>query len=292
VAPVATFIRRHAALTYFVLTFAMSWGTAFIAVGGSGGMQGTTPGSDPRFVYALVAMLAGPSITGILLTRLLLGAVGLRELLARAFTWRVGAKWYAVALLTAPLAMMVTLFALSSGTRAFFPGIFTSDQKTMLLLVSLAVGVSAGIFEEIGWTGFAIPVLRRRCGVVTTGLIVGIVWSAWHLFPNIWSMRAAAGDLDASTYLIATAIGVFVGYLTAFRMLMVWVYDNTHSLFLAMLMHTSITASLLLLNPLGISGAHLAIYSFVLAAAFWIVVGIVVVIGRERIRPKELRQAA
>ena len=36
---------------------------------------------------------------------------------------------------------------------------------------------------------------------------------------------------------------------------MVWVYDRTESLLLAVLMHVSLTASLLILNPLGISRA-------------------------------------
>ena len=114
-------------------------------------------------------------------------------------------------------------------------------------------------------------------GVFATGLIVGIWWSAWHLLPNVWSSRAAAGELAVPVYLTATAVGVFVGYLTAFRILMVWVYDHTESLLVAMLMHGSLTASLLILNPLDISGAHLLAYSFALAAAVWVVVAVVAV---------------
>jgi membrane protease YdiL (CAAX protease family) len=70
--------------------------------------------------------------------------------------------------------MTMTLLALSFSSPAFLPGIFTTEEKTSLLLVSLAVGLSAGIFEELGWTGFAIPGLRQRHGVVATGLIVGV----------------------------------------------------------------------------------------------------------------------
>ena len=123
------------------------------------------------------------------------------------------------------------------------PGVFTSGQKASLLLVSLAVGVSAGIFEELGWTGFAIPTLRRRHGVLVIGLIVGIWWSAWHLLPNLWSSRAAAGDLPMSLHLAGIAVGVFVGYLTAFRILMVWVYEHTESMLIGMLMHMSFSQS-------------------------------------------------
>ena len=289
---IKAFVTRHSVPAYFALTFAISWGGALLAIGGSGGMRGTTPTSDPRFAYALLAMLAGPSVTGILLRAIVDGRTGLRELLSRLLTWRVGATWYAVALLTAPVVMTATLLALSATSPAFLPGIFISDRKVSLLLVGLAVGLSAGVFEELGWTGFAIPTLRRRDGVLATGLTVGIWWSAWHLLPNVWSSRAAAGELGVSVFLAATAFGVFVGYLTAFRVLMVWVYDRTESLFVAMLMHVSITASLLILNPLGISGAHLLIYSFALAAALWVVVALVAVVSSGRLRSQRLRTRA
>jgi membrane protease YdiL (CAAX protease family) len=173
--------------------------------------------------------------------------------------------------------MTGTLLVLSITAPEFAPGIVTSDDKAFLLLVSLAVGLSAGIFEELGWTGFAIPALRQRHGVLATGVIVGIWWSAWHLFPLIWARRAAAGDLAMPVYLIATAGGVFVGYLTAFRVLMTWVYDRTESTLVAILMHASITASLLILNPLDLSGSNLQVYSFALAAATWVVVAAIVI---------------
>ena len=122
------------------------------------------------------------NILGVLLTVLLYGRTGLREFLSRLLTWRVGATWYAVALLLSPVLMTVTLLALSMMSAAFIPGIFTSDDRASLLLISLGVGMSAGVFEELGWTGFAIPTLRQRCGVVVTGLIVASDSSAGDSF--------------------------------------------------------------------------------------------------------------
>ena len=229
------------------------------------------------------AMLAGPSSSGIFMTALVSGRPGLREYVSRLSRWRAGPAWYAVALLTAPAVMIVTLVALSAASRGFLPGIVAADDRPLLLLISLAVGLSGGIFEELGWTGFAIPALRRRYSVLATGLIVGMLWSAWHLLPNLWSARAAAGELAMPAYFAGTAAGVLVGYLTAFRVLMVWCYDHTHSLFVAMLMHVSLTSSLLILNPLGIAGAHLQVFSFVFAAAVWVLV-VVIRRGSERAR--------
>jgi membrane protease YdiL (CAAX protease family) len=265
-------MRKHPIAAYFAVTFAVSWGFGLVAIGSAGGMRGTTPASDPRFAYAVIAMLAGPSVSGVLMTWLVSGRAGLREFRARLLAWRTGAMPYAVAILTAPVLMIATLLALSSASSAFIPGIFTAAHKTPVVLASLAVGLSAGLFEELGWTGFAIPAVRRRYGTLGTGFIVGIWWSAWHLLPNIWSSRVAAGDVPMSIYLSGTAIGIFVGYLTAFRILMVWVYDRTESIFVGMLMHVSLTTSLLILNPLGLSGANLMVYSFALAGALWLVV--------------------
>jgi membrane protease YdiL (CAAX protease family) len=271
--------RRHRIALYFILTFAVSWGGALLAIGGSGGMQGTTPGSDPRFVFALAAMLAGPATTGVLLTMLLDGRSGLRDFRTRLAARHVGLGWYAVALLTAPTLMVVTLLALSIVSPAYLPGLFTSPDKGSLLLVGLAVGVSAGVFEELGWTGFAIPAVRQRSSVVATGVIVGVWWSAWHLLPNVWSARAAAGELAVPVYLTTIVVGIFAGYLTAYRVLMAWVYERTASVLLAMLMHASFTASLLILNPLNIAGARLATFSFTLAGVVWAVVLFVVRAG-------------
>jgi membrane protease YdiL (CAAX protease family) len=275
-AAIASHVRQHPVRAYFALTFAISWGAALLAIGGAGSMRGTTPASDPRFAYALVAMLAGPSVTGLLLTGLVSGRAGYRELRSRLLEWRVGARWYAAALLTAPVLMAATLVALTFASPAFLPGIVTTDRKTSLLLVSLAVGLSAGVVEEIGWTGFAVPALRRRHGVVTTGLIVGTVWSAWHILPNVWAASAAAGELALPVYFAGIAAGVFVGYLTAFRVLMVWVYERTRSLFVAMLMHVSLTASLLTLNPLALAGANLTLFSYALATVLWVAAAIAI----------------
>jgi len=289
---ITTFIRRHPMSAYFGLTFAISWGGMLLAIGTAGGMRGTTPASDPRFAYAVLAMLVGPSVTGLLMTALVDGRTGLRRVLSRLLTWRVAARWYAVALLTAPVIMTATVLALAFFSPAFEPGIFSSDAPASLALVSLAIGLSAGVFEEIGWTGFVIPALRRRCSVLTTGLIVGLWWSAWHLLPNIWSSRAASGELAIAVYLAASALGVFVGYLTAFRVLMVWVYDRTESLAIAILMHVSFTASLLIVNPLDMAGAHLQAYSFALAGAIWVVVAMVARINDRRLPRHALRRRA
>ena len=178
-----------------------------------------------------LAMLAGPSVAGILMTGLVSGRAGFRELLARLLKWRVGGRWYAVALLTAPLLVTAVSLALSLLSPEFLPAIFTTDDKAPLLLSGLAAGLMVGIFEELGWTGFAIPRLRLRYGVLTTGLIVGLLWGAWH-FLLFWEPGSFSGALPLALLLVR-----LFSWLPAYRVLMVWVYDRTGSLLVAMLMH-------------------------------------------------------
>ena len=287
------FIRRHPVPSYCVLTFAISWGGVLMAAG-AGGFQGATPQDDPLFPIAVVAMLAGPSAAGILLTALVHGRAGLRELLVRLRTWRVGAGWYAVALLGAPMVSTVILLALSLTSPIFLPGIVTSGDKGALLLLGLSAAVAVGFFEELGWTGFAVPTVKLRHGVLATGVIVGAVWGAWHFLTNVLlATGTSSGQLPLSVYLIARSVSLLIGGLPAFRVLMVWVYERTGSLPVAMLMHVSLTASTLILGPLAISGVNLLISDFALSAAWWVVVAAIAASNHWQLsRRPVLRQAA
>jgi uncharacterized protein len=276
---IKAFIKRHPLLSYFALAFAISWGGILIAVGlGPGGFSATPQQLQMAVPYAVPAMILGPSVAGILLTGLLYGRAGLREFRSRLLRWRVGARWYAVALLTAPLSMMAVLLALSLLSPEFLPRIFTAGDKPILLLMGIAVGLVAGIFEELGWTGFAVPtLLRLRYGVLSTGLTVGVLWGAWHFFVNFWGSGVTSGELSLAIFLPVWLLGILVGSLVTYRVLMVWVYERTNgSLLVAILMHISLaTFTFILTPPLG--GAPYWVIGFAYAAALWVVVAAVAV---------------
>jgi uncharacterized protein len=275
---IKAFIKRHPLLSYFALAFAISWGGMLFAVGlGPGGFSATPQQVQMAVPYAVPAMILGPSVASILLTGLLYGRAGLREFRSRLLRWRVGARWYAVALLTAPLSIMAVLLALSLLSPEFLPRIFTASDKPILFLMGIAVGLVAGIFEELGWTGFAVPtLLRLPYGVLSTGLIVGVLWGAWHLPINFWGSGVTSGELSLAIFLPVWLLGTLVGSLTAYRVLVVWVYERTGSLLVAMLMHVSLaTFTFILTPPLG--GAPYWVIGFAYAAALWVVVAAVAV---------------
>jgi uncharacterized protein len=111
---------------------------------------------------------------------------------------------------------------------------------------------------------------------------VGVLWGAWHILGNdIWASVATSGDLSLALFVTLRGISLLVGQLLAYRVLMVWVYDRTESLLLAILMHASFAACTFILGPVvgpvAMSGSSLLTYDLVLAAALWIVVGVVAV---------------
>jgi membrane protease YdiL (CAAX protease family) len=267
------FIKRHPVPTYYALVFAISWGGILLVVG-PGGILGTkyNPVVLAQFVY--LAALAGPSVAGILMTGLVDGRAGLRALLSRLCTWRGGARWYAVALLTAPLLMTAILFVLSLNSLAFLPAIVTTEDKAGLLLSGIVLGLVVCFFEELGWMGFAAPELRRRHGILTTGLIMGLLWGAWH-FPLFSGSASSSGSLPPALYLFV----LLFSFLPPYRVLMVWVYDRTKSLPVVTLMHAPLAGGQLVLMPAAISGVRIVTFDLLFAAALWIVVATLAATG-------------
>src|SRR5215216_7294241 len=160
---IKAFIKRHRLLSFYALVFAITWGGLIPVVGDPSEILGSPELLGTRFGLVMLAWLAGPSVASILMTGLVHGREGLREFGSRLLKWRVGARWYAIALLTAPLLSVGVLLALSLSSPEYLPTILTTSDKAALLLQGIVGTFVGGIFEELGWTGFATPTLLRAC---------------------------------------------------------------------------------------------------------------------------------
>lgn len=266
------FARRHPISCYYVLVFVISWGGILVLVAPTG-IPGRPEDVDRLFMYALAALFAGPSISGLVMTAVVGGRAGFRNLLDRLLRWRVGTKWWAVALLTGPAVVAAVLFSLALFLPAFTPGLITTQDRAGLLIIGLGAGmIGGGLLEELGWTGFAVPTLRQRIGVFATGLVVGVLWGVWHLLIAFWASRGLAGDASLSSF-IAGFVAFYLIALPAFRVLLVWIHDQTASLMLVMCMHAMLSASTVILQPLAAHG-HLT-WNLLVGVALWGIVWIV-----------------
>ena len=156
-------------------------------------------------------------------------------------------RWYAVALLPAPLLAAAVLL---SRSRSEFSRYSPRTTRLPFCCPVSRRGLRR-VLEELGWTGFAVPRLRRRYGVLTTGLIVGVLWGAWHFLQGLFMSGTYSGALPLALFVPMNFFAA-VAQLTAYRVLMVWVYDRTGSLLVVMLMHASLTAStIFIFTPLA-----------------------------------------
>lgn len=284
-----SWIRRHGVASYFMLAFAISWG-GILAVLRGGTIPAPPDEAHRLFISVYLAMLAGPTVAGLTMTLTVSGTAGLREYRARLLKWSVAPIWYVVALLTAPLALALTMLGLSQFSSDFLPaflsagpidpaGPIAAPNVQTLLFVAAFVGVGAGFFEELGWTGFAVPTLLERLGVASTGLVIGLAWGLWHFLAVWWGSAASFGPVPVPLFLL---VALFT-FLPPYRVLMVRLYQRTGSLPLGIVMHASLTTSMIVLGP-SISGTQSVIYNLVFAAMLWLIAALSLAVDRWRAR--------
>ena len=250
-------VGRYALSIYFVLTFIISWGVVFIIVGPKG-----IPVTTGKIEMLGAAMLLGPAVSCILLTGFISGKEGFRDILSRLLKWRVKARWYMIVILTAPLTSLVVLLALSPYN--FSPAIFISESKVSLLLTGIMAGIIVGFFEELGWTGFAVPRMRKRYSILFTGIIVGVLWGAWHFILFL------EGDSFFGAMPFVFLLARLLSWLPAY---------HTDSLFITMLMHVSLVASTIIIDPV-LKGSDLLTFILLRAVVLWIIAFRIIMIKR------------
>lgn len=239
-------IKQYPLASFFVLAYAITWtlqlAAIFLAPAQSMtlsnetnfqyflGLLGGQLNSAQAMVYILFTLGAGPLFAALIVTRVVEGAEGVKDLWRRSARWKVEAKWY-LAAFGIPLAL--ALVSLGFG--------LLSTSGKMNYAAKLPVGsflpfflymlVFTGIAEEPGWRGFALPRLQSRYSAEKASWILGILWGVWH-FPFIIYYNLAAGLAP----MIASLVGLTLG-IVGWTIVNTWLYNNTESVWLVILLH-------------------------------------------------------
>ncbi len=122
--------------------------------------------------------------------------------------WRVGVHWYVLVVGFPLLLMLVAHFIidLKSGEIRFRWPV----TNWMAPAGALGALLSGSIGEEIGWRGFAQPLLQKRAGALGAAVVLGVIWGLWHLNAELTTRQPLEAFLNGAPRsllrMIATAI--------------------------------------------------------------------------------------
>ena len=195
--------RRWPVTTFYLLTLAVSWPLGFLP--------------------------PGPSIAAIAVTALIDGRSGVGALLRRVTVWRVGVRWYLIALL-GPVALLAAAAWVNvlAGAQVATEGPLVDWLELGRLFGLQVVGVFAGPWEELGWRGYALPRLLKRFSPLVASLAVGVLWAVWHI-PLFMSGELPWADAAPIVVLSILFTAVFV--------------RTKQSVLIAFLMHAALNAA-------------------------------------------------
>jgi membrane protease YdiL (CAAX protease family) len=234
-------MRRHPLFFFFLLAYAISW-ILFIpyVLAEWGILQG-------NYTLFYIFHTFGPALAAIAMTAVIAGRAGLHELRQRIRQWRAPWQWYLFILLGIPALVLLGIVIQPGGLARF-------HDLTPLLLVSYPIIYVVTFFgggalgEEIGWRGFALPRIQLRYGPLWGTLLLGILWSCWHLVDFLTASKGGGQDTGFATFF--TNFPIFTLAVISLAFIMTWIYNHTGgSIFIAILAHASVNIIEVLLIP-------------------------------------------
>jgi CAAX protease family protein len=223
-------VTSHPLVAFFVVAFVGGWLVLLPTVLFESGF-GLIPINIPApavMLFFIPAAMAGPTLAGFSVTRIVEGKEGTRKLLReRILRWRVGIQWYLIAVFGIPVVYFVAAsFVLGAAPlEALIEDwslIFTSYLLKVVMVFFLV-----SLWEEIGWMGFALPRLQDKYGPLIASVVLGVLWALWHLPAYFGSTQVVAdkvglADLDRLLYLLPLLmlLAIFT------RLVMTWLFNR------------------------------------------------------------------
>lgn len=251
-------MNKHPVIWFYLLAFGISWLGWMPAVLGS---HAIAPFDAPSFQFLLILPAVAPALAAAVVTQQAYGRAHVEKLFQALFQWRVGVRWYLVALF-APLALLLLAQGLTKGFGLPVTWPALQGDLFSLALSAFVMSLFSNPWEEVGWRGFALPHLQKQYTAVTATFIVGVLWGLWHLPLFFWKGNPMSQH-PFVPWFISTVAGAF---------LYTWLYNSTQgSLLLAALFHVALNTFGVVVN--GISIPALALLYVVVAIALVLVFG-------------------
>jgi uncharacterized protein len=224
-------VARHPVATFLIMAFTVSITIAFVRLQTNGDIH-----QSPSYQYLVgfLEHLFSVALPAFLVVAAIHGKAGVRDLARRGLRWRVGTRWYLIALLGLPIASVLC--------ASVIYGVALVDNWQLLftlILPSLLIRiVFLNTIEEIGWLGFLQARLQDEYGPWKACLLVEIPFALWHL-PGLLS------DTGGQLSLALVYGGVLAIFQLCGRFVIMWLYNNTNrSVLLAGIFHATFNTTI------------------------------------------------
>ena len=185
---------HHPLVSFFILAYAISW---IISIPFILSEWHILPG-NLQAVFAVKSF--GPFLAALIMTSILEGKEGILRLRKQIKQTKVGWLWYIVVLVGIPILIMLGILV-QPGKTAGFLGIKPLLPITYLFTFVAVFFGGGPLGEEPGWRGFALPRLQSRFKPFWASLILGILWTCWHLPDFLTSAQGGGPGVGFDTLL-------------------------------------------------------------------------------------------
>jgi membrane protease YdiL (CAAX protease family) len=171
-------------------------------------------------------MVVSTAVAACLFAWRMRGPGGVQDLLLRTFDFRriTSRIWYAPILLLMPAALAAT-YGIMRITRMPLPA---PEIPWAAAPILFAVFFVAAAGEELAWSGTVLEPLQARSSALEAALVIGLVGAGWHAIPFVQGGNAAEWIIGQSLFTLA------------FRIVIVWLYNNTgRSVFATVVCHAT-----------------------------------------------------
>lgn len=238
---------------FFALAFAWSWAVWVPLIW-------LTPPDGIRTLLLVVGSF-GPSAAASIILVICYGAGEPAKRIAELFRWAGPPRLWVVTLV-APAAVILVAVGLSTILDAPVGGWQDPGRLYLVVPVFLYVLILGGpIGEELGWRGYALPLLQGERGPLRATAVLGAAWAAWHA-----PLFAIAGTVQRSIPPMA-----FVIQILTTAVIYTWLWNRARSLPLVVGFHAAFNTSVGLLPVLPETAGT--------SAPLWIALGLAVLIA-------------
>jgi membrane protease YdiL (CAAX protease family) len=263
-------IARHPVAAFLLMLYPISWILFVPDLLGKSGF-GVIPVDIPAQVGILLATTFGLTGVAFLVTRIADGTSGTSALRRSYYQFRAAPQWYLMAVLGAPLLLLI-VGLIGRGTNALSAfGSHASQIPTSYLLNVILIAILISVWEEGAWMAFMTARLQRRWGPIVASVAVAPCFGFIH-FPLFFVTGGLMdGGRPQGIHVLEYAIYLLVLFSVPLRIVITWAFNSTKgSLPVIALMHASVdtTASGAVLTAFypGIDGRILYVAIAVVAA--------------------------